>query len=99
MKFGQLIECNLGNIFLEKSHAKCGGEAISIHFSKKAKLSTYLDQKCRVSYSLLLLYIKMKAIKTKAYKLSCRSLDFTSYKAFSKNKKRLGTSPPVSFSA
>ena len=78
MKFGQLIESTLRNIFLEKSHAKCGGESISGHFLKKAKLSLSLDQKCRVSYSLLLLYIKMKAIKTKAYKLSCRSLDFTS---------------------
>ena len=28
MKFGQLIECNLGNIFLKKSFTKCGGETI-----------------------------------------------------------------------
>ena len=26
MKFGQLIECNIWNIFLEKSDAKYGGE-------------------------------------------------------------------------
>ena len=26
MKFGQLIECNMRNIFLEKSYTKCGGE-------------------------------------------------------------------------
>ena len=26
MKFGQLIECNIRNIFLEKSYIKCGGE-------------------------------------------------------------------------
>ena len=26
MKFGQLIECNMRNIFLEKSYAKYGGE-------------------------------------------------------------------------
>ena len=26
MKIGQLIEYNMGNIFLEKSYAKCGRE-------------------------------------------------------------------------
>ena len=26
MKFGQLIECNMRNIFLAKSYTKCGGE-------------------------------------------------------------------------
>ena len=26
MKFGQLIECNMRNVFLEKSCTKCGGE-------------------------------------------------------------------------
>ena len=26
MKFGQLIECNMRNIFLEKSYTKCGEE-------------------------------------------------------------------------
>ena len=28
MKFDQLIEYNMRNIFLEKSYRKCGGEAI-----------------------------------------------------------------------
>ena len=32
MKFGQLIEYNTKNIFLEKSYTKCGGE--TIHFTK-----------------------------------------------------------------
>ena len=27
MKFGQLVECNMINIFHEKSYTKCGGEA------------------------------------------------------------------------
>ena len=26
MRFGQLVECNIRNIFLEKSYTKCGGE-------------------------------------------------------------------------
>ena len=37
MKLGQLIEYNIRNIFLEKSNAKCGGETIPGHFSKKSK--------------------------------------------------------------
>ena len=44
MKFGQLIEYNLRNIFLEKSYTKCGGETIPRPFSKKSKLSISLDQ-------------------------------------------------------
>ena len=35
MKFGQLIDNNRRNVFLEKSYTKCGGEIIqdSNHFS------------------------------------------------------------------
>ena len=43
MKFGQLIECNMKNIFLEKSYTKCGGETGPRPFSKKLKLSISLD--------------------------------------------------------
>ena len=28
MKFGQLIECDMRNIFLEKLYTKCGGEPV-----------------------------------------------------------------------
>ena len=44
MKFGQLIECNIRNIFLEKSYTKCGGETSPRPFSEKLKLRTSLDQ-------------------------------------------------------
>ena len=44
MKFDQLIEYNMKNIFLEKSSTKCGGKTIPRHFSKKSKLSMSLDQ-------------------------------------------------------
>ena len=44
MKFGQLIEHNMGNIFHEKSYTKCGGETIPRPFSKKSKLSISLGQ-------------------------------------------------------
>ena len=44
MKFGQLIEYNMRNIFVEKSYTKCGGETIPRPLSKKSKLSISLDQ-------------------------------------------------------
>ena len=44
MKYGQLIEYNMRNIFLGKSHTKCGGETSPRPFSGKLKLSISLDQ-------------------------------------------------------
>ena len=44
MKFGQLTECNMRNIFLEKSFTKCGGETSPRPFSEKLKLTISLDQ-------------------------------------------------------
>ena len=38
MKFGQLIEYNLRNIFLEKSYKERGGEASPRLFYKKIKI-------------------------------------------------------------
>ena len=43
MKFGQLIEYNIRNIFFEKSYAKCGGAILSRPFFKKSKLKISLD--------------------------------------------------------
>ena len=48
MKFGQLVECNLGSI-LEKSHAKCGEETSPEPFS--------LDQQSEILYSFFSLYV------------------------------------------
>ena len=44
MTFGQLIECNMRNIFLENSYTKYGGETSPRPFSKKLKLNISLDQ-------------------------------------------------------
>ena len=63
MKFGQLIESNIRNIFLEKSYTKCGGQTSSRTFSEKLKLSISLDQKSKVLYSLFLFYVKLRAIE------------------------------------
>ena len=35
MKFGELIECNMKNIFLEKSYTKCDGETSPRPFPEK----------------------------------------------------------------
>ena len=44
MKFGQLIGCDIRDIFIEKSYTKCGGDTRPRHFSEKWKLSISLDQ-------------------------------------------------------
>ena len=38
MKFGQVIEYNMRNIFVEKSNAKCAGETIPRPLSKKIRI-------------------------------------------------------------
>ena len=44
MKFGQLVEYNMRNIFLKKSYRKNGGETIPRPFSEKSKFSISLNQ-------------------------------------------------------
>ena len=43
MKFGQLVEYNMKSFFLKK-YTERDGETILRRFSKKSKLSIYLDQ-------------------------------------------------------
>ena len=62
MKFVQLIECKMGNTFLEKSWTKCGGETSPRLFLEQLKLDIALDQYSKVLYSLLLLYDKLRAM-------------------------------------
>ena len=63
MKFGQLIECNMRIIFLEKTYTKCGRETIPRRFSKELKLTISLDLQCNVLYILFLFYAKLRDIK------------------------------------
>ena len=42
MKLSQLIECNMKNVFLEKSYTKCDGRTSPRHFTEKLKLSISL---------------------------------------------------------
>ena len=63
MKFDQLIEYNMTNIFVEKAYTKCAGEIIPRPLSKKPTLSISLDQQCKILNSLLLLYANLRAIE------------------------------------
>ena len=64
MKFGQLIEYNIRNIFLEKSLTKCGRKTIPRPFSKKSKLSISLDQYSEVLHFLFYLFAKLRTIES-----------------------------------
>ena len=81
VKFGQLLEFNIINIFLEKSCTKCVGETIPRSFFKELKLSISLDQQSKVSYSLFLLYVEVEDYKN-IFKLRGGPLGFTSFKVF-----------------
>ena len=63
MKFSQLIEYDMRNTVLEKSFAECGGQTISRAFSKKQKLSIFLDRWRKFLNCLFSLYTKLRAIK------------------------------------
>ena len=53
IKFGQLIEYEMKNIFLEESYRKCGGEASSRPFYKKSKLKISLNQQSEILHLLM----------------------------------------------
>ena len=63
MKFGQSIEYDMKNIFLENSCSKCVEETIPRPFSKKTKLTISLDQYSKILYNLFLLYAELRAIE------------------------------------
>ena len=56
MKFDQLLDYELRNIFLEKSYTKYGEETSLIPFSEKLKLSIPLDQQSKVLYNFFIVY-------------------------------------------
>ena len=49
MKYGQLIEYNMRNIFIEKSYTKSGVEASPRPFYEKTKMSIPLDQQSEIA--------------------------------------------------
>ena len=85
IKFGQLIEHNMRNIFLEISCTKYGRETIPRPFSKKSKLN--LSGSVVESFIQFVYYMPSWGLSK--YIKTCRPLAFTSYKAFLKNKRCL----------
>ena len=63
MKFGQLIQHDMRNIFVDKSYTKCVGETIPRPLSRKSKFSISLDQEFKVLNSLLPLYANLRGIE------------------------------------
>ena len=87
VKFGQLINYNMRNIFLEKLYTKCGRETIPKPISRNLKLNISLDWYisavcfyCMPKWGLSN-YVETKLLTTCFY-LVC--------KAFLKNRKRSG---------
>ena len=106
MKFGLLIECNMWNIFLEKSYTKCGKETGPRPFSEKLKYLWIISLRfytvsfyCMASWGLSK-YIETK-LQTTCFHLI---LSFNNNKNNNNNNnnnnnKRSGTSLLASFSA
>ena len=97
MEFGQLIEYNTRNIFLEKSYTTLGGETIPRPFCKNqnwARLSINSLKFIRFVFVLC----QVEGYRN-ILKLNCKPLAFTSNNDFLKNKKRSETSRPASLSA
>ena len=59
MKFGQFVEYNMRNNFLEKSCTKIDEKARAIPFLKKSKLNISLDQHSGILYGLFLFYVQV----------------------------------------
>ena len=78
MKFGQLIECDMRNIFPEKLDTKYGGETIPRPFPKKSKLSIFLDLYSKIFIQFVFLACQVEVYQ-KILKLSFRPLAFNSY--------------------
>ena len=95
IKFGQLIEYNMRNIFLEKSYTKCGGETSSKTFFYKIRIE-HTSGSVVSSFTQLIFIVWQVEGYRNISKLSRRPLALTSYKAFFKNKGS-GTSFSASF--
>ena len=87
MKFGQIWEYNMKNIFLEKPYTKCGGETSPRPFSEKLKLSLYFYSFWNF-IQFVLLQLQVDDYHN-VLKLSCRPFVFTFYKGFLKKKRNL----------
>ena len=96
MKFAQLIEYIMRNIFPGKSYKKCGGETIPRLFSEKSKFTISLNQQNKILCNFFIV-CQVEGYRN-ILKLGCRSLAFTSCKTYLKTKERSRTSFHALFS-
>ena len=88
MKFGQLIEYNMRNIFLEKPCTKCGGETSKTFFEKIK--NEHISGTITWSFTQFFFIGCQVEGYGNILKLSCRPLAFTSCDAFFKTKTKRG---------
>ena len=79
IKLGQLLERNIRNIFVEKSHRKYGGEISSRTFSGKLKLKIKIFRSIVQSFIQFVFIISQVRDYRNRLKLSSRPIAFTSY--------------------
>ena len=97
MKFCQLIEYNMRNIFLKNNSQNVVEKLFPDPFLKSQNWAYFWINNFKVLYSFFFNVCQVEGYQN-ILKLSCTSLAFTSYEAFLQNKKRSGTRLPVSFS-
>ena len=77
-KFGQFIECNMRNIFLEKSYIKCCGETKKSFLKSQNWGYLWIN---RSKFYTVCFYVSVKLRVIEILKLSYRPLAFTSLPA------------------
>ena len=98
MKFGQLIEYNMRNIFF-KNHTQNVVDKLFPDPFLKNKNWSYLWMNSLTFYRVCFYCIWSCRLSIYVLKLSCAPLTFTSIITFLKSKNRSGTSLPASYSA
>ena len=76
MKFDQLIECNVKNVFLEKSCPKCDRDTIPRNFSKESKLSIISGSTAYSFIHFVFIVCQIDDDYRDILKLSCRKKGF-----------------------
>ena len=90
IKFGQLIEYNIENTFIEKTNTKGDRAAIPRPIFKKSKIE-HISESIIWSFTKFVFIVCQVEGYQNRLKLSCRPLPFTWYKALLENKKRSET--------
>ena len=93
IKFDQLIDYDMRNIFLEKSYAKYGGKASLRLFDIKSKLIISLEQQSEMIRNLFLFSVQVEVCQN-ILKLRCLPLAFILNKSFYRKQKEVWNQSP-----